>query len=190
VAKQKRQPPKSAWNVHHPELVDKIEPAFKSNGVQYYNFIKDTNIRTGRYMILQNFLQEVYFRMSLERLKLYIDKITNNLNGTLGVINIGNALELLTQMKHLSEMAFEPDTVYRLASVVYFDETEDLRTWDKTINDKKIKAWKENGTLDFFYGRPFQELTGLKGISETDLKHYLEKWDDLKEKYNSVIPML
>lgn len=181
---------KPEWNIDHPEVSGKIEPAFKSGGVQYYNFAKDTQIRTGRYMILQNFLQEVYFRMSLERLKLYIDKITNNLNGTQGVINIGNALEMLTQMKHLTEMAFEPDTVYRLASVIYFDASEDLRTWDRDHNDKKIKAWKENGTLDFFYGRPFQELTGLKGISETDLRRYLERWDALKEKYNSVIPLL
>jgi hypothetical protein len=189
VAK-KKQPNDKVWNIHHPELSDKIEPAFKSAGVQYYNFTKDTQIRTGRYMILQNFLQEVYFRMSLERLKLYLDKITGNLNGTQGVINIGNALELLTQMKHLTDMAFEPDTVYRLASVIYFDDNEDLRTWDKGINDKKIKAWKENATLDFFYGRPFQELTGLKNISETDLRRYLERWEELKEKYSSVIPML
>ncbi len=112
------------WNIHHPELADKVEYSFTSKGVKYYQFKKDSQIRYGRYMVLQNFLQEVNFRMSTDTLKTYISKITDQLNGTKGVINVGNALELLGHMKHLTELAFEPDTVYRMASVLFFDESE------------------------------------------------------------------
>jgi hypothetical protein len=175
------------WNIHHPELFDKVEESFKAGGVQYYTFKKDTTIRYGRYLILQAFLQEVNFRMSTDTLKAYIAKITEELNGSKGTVNLGNALEYLGHMKNLTELAFEPDTVYRLASCLFFDDTEDLRTWDKTHNETKIRAWRALGTLDFFYDRLFQELTGLKNISETAITDYLEKVGDLKKKYDSAI---
>lgn len=189
---KKRRPVKpivsdKVWNIHHPELFDKIEQAFKSNGKQYYTFKKDTTIRYGRYLVLQAFLQEVNFRMSTDTLKAYITKITEELNGSKGTVNLGNALEYLGHMKNLTELAFEPDTVYRLASCLFFDDSEDLRTWDKPHNEEKIRAWRANGTLDFFYDKLFQELVGLKNISQTAITDYLEKVGDLKKKYDSAI---
>lgn len=178
------------WNIHHPEIADKIEYSFTCKGVKYYQFKKDSQIRYGRYMVLQNFLQEVNFRMSTDTLKTYITKLTDQLNGTKGVINVGNALELLGHMKHLTELAFEPDTVYRMASVLFFDENENLIAWDKAHNEKKINAWKSEATLDFFYKRPFIELTGLRDISETDLQNYLDKVSKLTESYSSAIRSL
>lgn len=176
-----------AHNVYHPDYYEHVERAFAANGKTYYNFKNDTQIRTGRYMVIQNFLQEVNYRMDSDRLKLYIKKITEEIDGTKKSINIGNAIVYLNQMKNLTELAFEPDTVYRLASAVYFDDSEDLRTWEKKHNDLKIAGWKENGTLDFFYKRPFAELIGLKDISETVIQDYLEKAVRLIESYNSVL---
>jgi hypothetical protein len=193
--KPKRKPVKpvmndKVWNIHHPELFDKIEEAFKSGGVQYYTFKKDTTMQYGRYIVMQAFLQEVNFRMSTDTLKAYISKITIELNGSKGSVNLGNALELLGHMKNLTELAFEPDTVYRLASCLFFDDSEDLRTWDKKHNENKIRAWRATGTLDFFYDKLFQELTNLKNISQTAITDYLEKVGDLKTRYDSAIQSL
>lgn len=138
-------------------------------------------------MIMQNILQEVNLRMDRERLLMYIERIISELDGTRSVINVGNALAFLGHMKTMGQMAFEPDTVYRLASVLFFDDTEDLRTWDKKYNEKKIAGWREDGTLDFFYNKPFKELIGLKDISETDLKLYLERAQELTDAYKSVL---
>ena len=173
-------------NVHHPEYIGLIEEAFTVRGVKYYNFKSDTDVRTGRYIFVQNFLQEVYFRMDIDRLKMYIRRVREEIDGSKqGSINVGNACAFLDQMKSLTDLAFEPDTVYRLASVIYFDDTEDVTKWDKGHNDAKIKAWKEEGTLDFFYRKPFTELMGLKDISETDLRGYLEKVQLMIDAYNT-----
>lgn len=202
--KRKRRPVKPVvnpefHNLHHPEYIGLIEPAvdthgkpFIVRGVQYYVFKQDSMVRTGRYMFVQNFLQETMYRMTVDRLKAYIARVRSEIDGTKmkdggPQINIGNAIVFLDQMKNLTELAFEPETVYRLASVIYFDETEDITKWDKDHNDKKIAAWKEEGTLDFFYGRPFIELTGLKGISETDLRDCLDKFQKLTDEYNTVL---
>lgn len=175
------------YNIYHPELADKIEEAFTSGGIKYYNFKKDHEVRAGRYIIIANFLQEVFFRMDLETLRAYILRITSEIDGTKGQINIGNALEFLGHMKALTNLAFESDTMYRLASAVYFDDKELLNTWDQKHNERKIEGWREDGTLDFFYKRPFSELTGLKNISVTDLRGFLEASVKLKDEYKRVL---
>ena len=174
-------------NIHHPDYAGKLELAFSDGGVDYYTFKNDLDTRTGRHMVIQNFLQEVNLRMDPERLKTYINTIRAELDGSKGTVNVGNAIVYLEQMKSLTELAFEPDTVYRLASAIYFDATEDITTWDKEHNDKKIKGWKESGTLGFFYRKPLSELIGLKDISEDVLRDYLEKVRHLSDAYNTAL---
>lgn len=175
------------YNIHHPELADKVEFAFEAAGIKYYNFKRDTEVRAGRYIIIANFLQEVFYRMDREMLRTYVDRVVSEIDGTKGQINIGNALTFLGQVKTLTGLAFESDTMYRLASAVYFDVTEALNTWDQKHNELKIQGWKEDGTLDFFYRRPFSELTGLKNISQTDMRASLEASVRLKEEYKRVL---
>ena len=101
--------------------------------------------------------------------------MTAHLDGSKGTINIGKVLEILSIHRQQYDLAFEPETVFRLASCLYFDETEDLRTWDKKHNEEKIKKWKESHTIDFFFHKLFQELTGLRNLSPTVLQNYLQK---------------
>lgn len=175
------------FNIHHPELADKVEEAFTAGGIKYYNFKKDTEVRAGRYIVIANMLQEVFYRMDRELMRTYITRIRAEIDGTKGQINIGNATAFLDQMLTLTGLAFESDTMYRLASAIYFDETEALNTWDPKHNETKIQGWKEDGTLDFFYRRPFSELTGLKNISQTDMRASLEASVRLKEEYRRVL---
>lgn len=163
------------FNIHHPEYHGAIEEAFIANGVQYYCFKKDTAVRYGRYIFMQTFLQETNLRMTLEQAKKDNATMASWLDGSRGTINIGKVQEILTIQRQQYDLSFEPDTVFRLASCLYFDETEDLRTWDKVHNEEKIKRWKESHTVDFFFHGLFQDLTSLKGLSKTVLVNYLDK---------------
>lgn len=175
------------FNIYNPEFHEKIEPAFVCGTTQYYTFKKDSTMRYGRYLILQGMLQEVNFRMSLDTLKAYLKRLDEELNGSKGTVNIGNALMFIGHMKNLTELAFEPDTVYRLASCLFFDDKEDLRGWDKKHNEDKIRAWRDNGTLDFFYNSLFQEFINLRNTSETDIRVYLDRVEELRKSYDSAI---
>lgn len=176
---KKRRPVKpvindKVYNLYHPEFFSKIEEAFVADGVQYYCFAKDSDMRYARYIFLQDFIQESQLRMTLEQAKKDNETMRAHLNGSKGTINIGKVLEILEIHRQQFDLAFEPDTVFRLASCLYFDDTEDLRIWDKQHNEEKIKRWKESHTIDFFFHRLFQELTGLRNISRIDLESYLK----------------
>lgn len=178
------------YNLHHPDFHGKTEFAFKSQGVKYYNFGKDTDVRYMRYVFMQNFLQEVNLRASLETLQEENKIMTAWLDGSKGSINIGKVLEMLSIQRQRCNLSFEPETVFRLASCLYFDETEDLRDWNKDHNEKKIKQWKESHTIDFFFHKLFQELTGLKDISRTALQNYLAQVPETLKGWRLMVDIL
>lgn len=166
-------------NLYNPAYEGKIEFSFEAEGIKYYSFKADTDMRYGRYVIMQTFLQEYHLRTDLETLKGNIKQLKKCLNPTVkdgkGQLELGKALELLEIMEQQSEIAFEPETVYRLASCIYFDEKELINAYDKDHNETKIARWKEANTVDFFFDKLFQELTNLRVTSKDDLLNYLDK---------------
>lgn len=197
--KIKRRPvkPKSDPNIKnrlHPDYVGKTEFAFEVKGTKYYSFKADTDIRYGRYMVQQTFLQEYYLRMDLATLQGNIKTLKKCLNPTInngkGQLEIGKACEILEIMEQQADIAFEPETVYRLASCLYFDDTEILSTYDKEHNQKKIASWKEANSVDFFFDKLFIELTGLRVTSRDALQNYLEQVPQLLEGWGKMRDLL
>lgn len=168
-------------NMHNPKFTGMTEFAFDASGKKYFCFKQDTEVRYGRYVVLMAYLQEYNLRMDLETHKENIKHLQGWLNPGLNPdksvtpIRIDKCNELLTIMEQRANLAFEPDTVYRLASCLYFDESEILSTYDKPYNEAKIARWKEDNTTDFFFHKLFIESTHLRITSKTDLANYLHK---------------
>lgn len=162
-----------AFNIYHPDLQDKIEFAFECAGVKYYRAIKEFTLPVGRYKWIDAYLYEVEIRMNLTVLKAYIEEIRKNLNVRNNQINLDRAFQILYAMETRCNLAFEPETVKRLASVVYFDETEDLSDFDQDYAQQKIKRWTRNENYDFFLTRPISELLNLSNISVESLKKFI-----------------
>ena len=178
--KKNKKNPKS-YNIYHEDFSDKIEPAldnegkqFEVDGIKYYRFKQDSFMPWGRYKMLSMFIKQVDLRMTPQILGGFIDKIEKNISGEKGNVNLTKCFEALMAMKARLALTFEIETVYSYASVVYFDDTENLYDYDKTTNDKKIARWREANTIDFFYMRPMGELFGLKNISKPDLEAYIK----------------
>jgi hypothetical protein len=168
-------------NVYHPEFADKVEPAFEANGKQYFRFIRETSIPWSRYMVLQTFLHEQSLRIDMELLQGYINMMKKALNPSAktGVVDMSTVHKIIGQIGSRCELAFETETTYRLASVMYFDDQEDLYSYDKGHNEKKIQSWKEAGTVDFFYTRPMSELLGLSDLTHQDLRTYMAQSQEI-----------
>lgn len=129
----------------------------------------------GRYKEVSAFLHEVSLRMDLKTLKAYLAEIKSHIDGTRGQINTGEAWKIIFKMESRIELAFEPDSAKRLATVVYFDDTESLESFDQDYAKLKLKIWEAEGSFDFFLTRPMAELLGLKGISKDSLVDYINQ---------------
>lgn len=169
------------------DIPDKCMPAIKFKGVQYYNFKDDLDMPYGRYMYLASFIQAVELRMNLTTLNAYLDQFEKHISGGKGVVDIGKAHITLAQIKTRTKIAFDEDIAYNLASCVFFTDDEPLNTYSMERNKKKIAAWREAGTLDFFMVQPVKGLIGLRNLSVTDLMTYLDKTRSTIMELNSAM---
>jgi len=137
----------------------------------------------GRYKYIYAALKEVDLRMTLETLEQYVKAMKNILDGgsKKNQVSMGELWKLTLNMESRIKLAFEPASVERLAAVLFFDETEDLRTYDRKYGAEKIEHWKSNNVLDFFLTMPIVELLGLKGISQTSLEEYIQEANQLMQ---------
>lgn len=106
-------------------------------------------------------------------------------------INIDTLVELKKlndQLKQRLELPKEPDLMYKLASVVFFDQFENPETYEFKYGENKIKAWKKNTSLtDFFLSKPLQELIpylkhsgqNLAQFSQMTQRATNEHWDNI-----------
>lgn len=162
---------KKKLKTHLVEGKYKVVPAFTINGTTYYMFENTNEQPTGRMLASMAIYEELSMRCDREYLELHVkamDKIINNPKG----INITYIAQLNVNLKERLELAPLPDYVYKLASVLFFDETESMYGYDFDYNKKKIKKWKDSGeTLDFFLKILSKDLIpslrGAVGVSKT-----------------------
>lgn len=68
-------------------------------------------------------------------------------------------VDLNNQLRSRLELPKEPELMYKLASVVFFDQHENPCVYEFKYGNSKIKFWKKNALLtDFFLQRPIMEL--------------------------------
>lgn len=163
------------FTITHPEYASMVEEAFVCGGKRFFRFKEEFRNSTGRYKYYYAALREVDLRMDLKKLVEYVDAFKEVLNG--GKKNKGISMqslwELVLNLETRTKLAFEPQGVKNLASIAYFDETEDLTTYDSKYGKEKIKLWEDHGINDFFLTRPISELLNLSSSSIEDLQHYL-----------------
>lgn len=161
------------FNVHHPDMQGKVEFAFECGGVNYYRAVKEYILPAGRYQFVDEKFSEAQIRMDLPTLKGFISQLKKSLDGSNREgINLGKAWQIIYNMESRSNLAFEPETIRQLATVVYFDETEDLTKYDRDYAKKKLAFWDAHDSYAFFLTRPMTELLHLTDISEESLRKY------------------
>lgn len=176
------------FNINHPDIKEQVELAFESGGVKYFRFKDEFRMPAGRYKYVYAYLKETELRMTHQKLKEYVEELTKCLDGSKKVIDIEGAWKVVFALKGRVNLAFEPESVRRLASVCYFDSKEDLSTYEQDHNQKKIDSWIKNKCLDFFLTRPISELFGLTNISVTSLEEYLKEAEMIMKDLDSGHP--
>jgi hypothetical protein len=149
---------------------NKIIPAFNIDGVTYYQFEEISNLPILRYFAALRVYEELDMKLTHEMLQIAIDEVLNLINKN----KITEAVKILYNIKDRSTMLVEPETLYRLASVVFFTEDEDPNYYDYSIRDKKIKLWREKGLDVFFCKMLMSDLITYTTTSQVDIEDYLK----------------
>lgn len=161
-----------------------IEHAFTADGVAYFHFTDSFNIPCERAMDAIHVYQEFKNRTDDEFLKAHC-KAKQELYKK-NPINIFDLKKLDDQLQERLDMALPPSRIIQqLASVYYFDETENPYKFDRAYAEKKIKRWVEadksmkitdaegeSEPLDFFLSRPIKDLIPSFDLSNIDLQTY------------------
>lgn len=136
----------------------RIVEAFKLGGTAYYMFDNTAEVPTGRMLASLAIYNEMEMRCDREYLDLHTRAMEKLLSDP-KKINVMYIAQLNINLKERLELMPLPDFVYKLASVIFFDETESPYSYDFVYNKTKIEKWKESPeTLDFFLSRLATEL--------------------------------
>lgn len=149
---------------HQTELV------FECGGIRYYKFTDEFNIPAERAFSAMDIYNELDCKVTYEFLKLHCEAIDLALNnGKLtDVVSLNEMLK--RRINHITEV----EIMYKLASVLYFDENENPYKWDYNYALKKIEHWKKHqkDVDSFFLQMPIREYIPSFKSSEMNLKIY------------------
>lgn len=139
-----------------------IEYAFTAAGKEYYRFTDPFNMPPIRAMKSVTFFEEARMKCSLEFLELHAkakDVIWAKGAAALSVKDLNELYVLDQQMKERLQWKMpELSTLYKCASIAYFDSDESPSDYDHVYNQSKIEAWKKEPLEDFFLSEPMKRL--------------------------------
>ncbi len=163
------------WAGHRPiwqiEEGHVIEPAFVSDGVQYYRLKDYFNTFSLRGLAALQVYEEWNMRISKEHLVEFIEKSEKVLSNP-KQINIGEIARIVGMLKErLDFVVPTTDIIYKFASVAFFDKNESPYNYDPEYCKEKIARWKEAADVDdFFIVLHLKDILPLPLLSEEDLR--------------------
>jgi hypothetical protein len=165
-----------------PEQKYNIEFAFEVAGKQFYQFRDLFSIPFERGLMAIAIYEQARCKCSFEYLKLHCEAMTKVLRPDDGKIDVFKINELNEQMKVRLQLAIDVDLLYKLASVVFFADTENPCIYEPQVCVDKIKFWQAHkGVADFFLQKPLTELMPFLKNSGLDLGTFSEVSKTLNE---------
>jgi len=176
-----------------PDAKHIITYAFSINDRHYFRFDDPLSMGYDRALKCLVYYKEVEMNMDSKFIEAHTMAIDNiflkkeiNINDLLDVRVLNN------QMKQRLQLPKEPDLMYKLAAVTFFDQRENPQVYEFNYGEKKIAFWKKSTSLtDFFLSRPLMELIPYLKHAGENLKMFSEMTQNAtKEHLASISAML
>ena len=177
-------PPKWKLKEEH-----RIISAFTAAGVDYFKFEDINNLMAGRAFAAIDFFNELQMKCDRN----YLIAHTKAMNEIMQSkeVNIGKIYKLNEQLRERLEMIIDPEIVLKIASVVYFDNTEQPYNYDFKYGYEKIRKWRGAGVDDFFFKTQLKDLLPGLTLSESDFLTYTKVAKEMnKEHLGGIFTML
>ena len=180
----------------HPKYDKHIKFGFTVGNKHYYRFSYDYDIFESRFRYLKTFYQEVENKLTSQDINDFSDASIKYLDDYKLSIHKGEpkpelleqAIELQGEMKYRSTWLFEPTSLFKYASVLYFDLQENLLDYDVEYNHEKIIYWsKKKSLLRLLLKELMNNVENLLHLSSEDFNQYLSQIQKAKDKQNELI---
>lgn len=173
--RKQQQPAKIPQIVMHPKLdqllkIGEMELVWQDDlGYSYYRMVNEQRIPALRAMAAKDVWQELEHRIPRQVLEGYFQSIMDLTNkGQLAQIAV-----LTEAMQERSSYITHVGLLYKLATVLYFDQTENPLDYDPVYAYEKMKRWQESRSVDaFFLETPMIEFLPFSDLSSIDLNAY------------------
>jgi len=150
----------------------KIVKAFVYQGRTYFMFDDIFSIPSIRGLQALDYYEEFNMRCTK-------DYLTRWVESAIKIISDNKKIDLIalgTLLKHLEErlkMIPVSDHIYKIASVIFFDDSENPYHFDRAYNKKKIDLWKKDPeVLGFFLQTPLKDLIPYLDSQKASLVTY------------------
>jgi len=159
--------------------------SFTLGGVEYYEFDEDIFfLPFQRGLMATMFYKELQCGADREYLLWHTSEYDRIFKDP-KQFDIGRMAILNQQLKDRLQFIFDPDLIYKLASVVYFDKTENPYKYNYSYGLKKVALWRESEAVeDFFLRQPIKRLVPFFKQDEENILNYLQVAQKIKDLHS------
>lgn len=170
---------------YFPDAKHIISYAFTIADRHYFRFDDLLNMNYDRALKCLVYYKELDMNCDREFLKAHAQAFDNVFKGKeLNLQILSQLMVLNNQLKERLELPKEPDLMYKLASVVFFDQKENPYVYEFKYGENKIKFWKKNTSLtDFFLQKPLMELIPYLQFAGENLKQFSEMTEKTNKQH-------
>lgn len=176
-----------------PNVKHIIVYAFTIGDRHYFRFDDPLNTPYDRALKCLVYYKELDMNCDRAFIKAHTEAIDNMLmKGKFTINDLVTVKQLNEQLKVRLELPKEPDLMYKMAAVVFFDQHESPTTYEFKYGENKIKAWKKNTTItDFFLQKPLLELIPYLQSAGENLEQFSQMTQKVtQQQLDSLLPLL
>lgn len=156
--------------ISHPRYNKPIKFGFTVGNRHYYRMTHDYDIYKDRFGYLKTYYEECERKLTTQDIKDFCQAAKEYINKGKPI----QAGQLLDEMEHRGEWLFEPTSLFKYASVIYFDLQEDIKDYDVMYCNDKIRYWvKKKSLLRLLLKELMTGAENLLALSNSDFTHYL-----------------
>ena len=163
-----------------------VDYLFTLDGIKHYRYKDISKTNCQRMFASNDYFNELSMRCSRE----YLQEHTKAMDAILSskTIDIQKVSQLNLQLKERLDMIHESDMIYKIASVIIFDTTENPHDYDFKYGQEKIARFKKASQKDaFFLIKLFKITVGSPNMSDQDLLTYMEVGGKITQEHLEVI---
>jgi hypothetical protein len=171
--------PKQYW----PSTRHIIEYAFTIGKKHYFKLADMLNVPYERALSCLVYYREVDLNIDRDFLIEHLKAVDATLKAN--PIDIFKVKALNDQLLTRLQLPKDPDLMYKLASVIFFDQDESPETYEWEHAKKKIEYWKQSTTLkDFFLSKPLKELIPYLEFAGENLETFSQMIQDINKVHS------